>query len=352
MNNIEFKKYSDIELVHRTAEVQKIMQQGHADGEWVVTEKIHGANFSFWFDGSSVRCASRGDWLDENANFFNWQAVRDRCSDTLFRIFAQIKGYVANDLRYITVYGELCGGAYPHPDVPRVPSAKKLQKGVYYHPDNQFVAYDITLHYGEHDDIVHEVQNHDFVYGICESFGVPHAPVLFRGTFRECAEYANEFDTKVPQCFGLPKIENNIAEGYVMKPAVPKFFWGGGRVMLKNKCEKWSEKANERKRAPVDRSEEYVPSEEVLCLLDELLAMVTENRLRGVLSKMSDITDQKFGEIVGNTGRDALNDFLKDYGARFDALDQKDRKYITKALNGEVSTMVRKNFVNIIDGEF
>lgn len=355
---LQFKEYSSIENVERTKEINTIIQQGHTAGEWVVTEKVHGANFSFWLDDAGIRCAKRTDWLGEGSSFFNFQDVRDSLAEALRRMYFEIKSAVLPNLCGMTVYGELFGGHYPHKDVERAYMAQMVQKGVYYHPGNKFMAFDIVLHEtaGEDGtDVKHTVMDHDFVCESCEAFGIPHVPVLFRGTFDECMKYPNEFQSKVPGIFGLPPLEDNIAEGVVLKPAQPRFFWGGGRVMLKNKNAKWSEKSKKQrpnKDANRENNFEFTPSEPAQELLDEILTYVTENRLRNVLSKMEQVTDRHFGIIVGNMNRDIMDEFLKDFKERFVSLEEKERKFITKKMGHEVMTLVRKNFVNILDGQF
>ena len=347
---IKFKEYSSIENIERTKEINTVIQQGHSAGEWVVSEKIHGSNFSFWVTADGIRCAKRTDWLGDNSSFFNYQDVRDTCATALIRMFeaaaVNIEGPTC-----MTVYGELFGGNYPHPDVERAYMAVSVQKGVYYHPANRFMAFDIVLR-GESFNTVLDC---DTVLRMCEDAGLPHVPVLFRGTFDECMAYPNEFQSKVPEFFGLPALEDNLAEGVVLKPAEPRFYWGGGRVILKNKNSKWKEKATRQKRARDTNKEnnfEFELSPAATELLDEILAYVTENRLRNVLSKMEEITDRHFGMIVGNMNRDIMEEFLKDFRDQFMSLDEKERKYLSKQMGHAVMTLVRANFVNIIDKNY
>jgi len=43
------------------------------------------------------------------------------------------------------VYGELYGGAYPHPSVFAVPDLIPVQRGVWYSPQLSFLAFDLLL---------------------------------------------------------------------------------------------------------------------------------------------------------------------------------------------------------------
>ncbi|MGD1913545.1 MAG: RNA ligase family protein, partial [Rivularia sp. (in: cyanobacteria)] len=46
--------------------------------DWVVTEKIHGANFGIVTDGWEVRFAKRKEFLNSEDNFFGYQLLQDK----------------------------------------------------------------------------------------------------------------------------------------------------------------------------------------------------------------------------------------------------------------------------------
>jgi hypothetical protein len=45
----------------------------------------------------------------------------------------------------VLLFGELCGGRYPHPEVPPDARVEAVQTGVYYSPTIEFYAFDIAL---------------------------------------------------------------------------------------------------------------------------------------------------------------------------------------------------------------
>jgi hypothetical protein len=45
----------------------------------------------------------------------------------------------------VLLFGELCGGRYPHPDVEPDARVEAVQTGVYYSPTIEFYAFDIAL---------------------------------------------------------------------------------------------------------------------------------------------------------------------------------------------------------------
>ena len=105
-------------------------------GQWVVTEKIHGANFSFAYENQKLRFAKRKEYLGWHDDFFGFQEVVSRLEDRVLALFEQLSLDVRAD-RYI-LYGELFGGQYPHPAVPAHPGVAAIQTGVYYAPDVRF----------------------------------------------------------------------------------------------------------------------------------------------------------------------------------------------------------------------
>jgi len=81
--------------------------------------------------------------LDEFETFFNFQKVRNKYRENIFKLFLDVKKLYVDTVS-IVVIGELFGGVYPHPDVPDI-GEQPLQKGVYYTSDMEFYAFDIQI---------------------------------------------------------------------------------------------------------------------------------------------------------------------------------------------------------------
>lgn len=362
-NPMQFREYSSIENTYRQKEIDTIIQQGKAGGMWRVSEKVHGANISFWYDGKELKCAKRTGFLGEGSNFFNWQDVRMdeqpkieklwkylletmKVTKHTFKDEADKIQTIEHPIIGIVLYGEIFGGNYPHPDVPRDYCGMTVQKGVYYTPSNLFYCFDIKIN----GSFINETLKGE----LCEMFNIFWDKPLFEGTFEECINYKNEYQTTIPGRLRLPDIENNICEGNVIKPIEPAWLWCGSRVILKNKNEKFAEvtkKSSGQKIMKVDK-QEVILSEKAIEMLEMLLSYVNENRLRNVLSKMEKVTDHQFGLIVGNFIKDVMEDFLKDHRDNFIVLDIKEQKYIPKRVGNECTILLRRNFLNIIDGTF
>ena len=172
---------------------------------------------------------------------------------------------------------------------------------------------------------------------------------------KECIIYPNDGTSKVHSYFGLPEIADNIMEGVVIKPVTPAFFFNRERIIIKNKNDIFKERA--RKKESVNPNKEnrldFEMSEDGKLMCVEVLTYVTENRLRNVLSKVQGgITHKMFGPLLGMFSKDVLADFMKDNAEEYSKLEDRERKRVTKAMSEVASTMLRENFVNIIDNNF
>lgn len=62
---MEFKKYSSLENTYRTKTIDKVIESGLSGGDWVVTEKVHGSNYSFLSGGVSIKACRRTGVIPE-----------------------------------------------------------------------------------------------------------------------------------------------------------------------------------------------------------------------------------------------------------------------------------------------
>jgi Rnl2 family RNA ligase len=207
---------------------------------WVVTEKIHGANFALLSDGQTVRCAKRKAMLAEGEDFFGHTAMLPRLIPAVLRLHAQVRT-LHPDAVHVTLYGELFGGVYPHPDVAPIPGVQAVQTGVYYSPRIEFCAFDLAREDAQGE---RHYLDYDVLLKLCEAEGVLAARPLFIGSYEEALEFPAGFESHVPGWLGLPPLPGNLAEGVVLKPL--KDLWvpsGKGRVrpVLKHKIAQFAE---------------------------------------------------------------------------------------------------------------
>lgn len=309
---MEFKKFSSLENTYRQNLIDKVQYEGKDGGEWVVTEKIHGANFSFWCDGTEVKVASRTQFVD--GTFYNCQAVINRYSEGVLQTFNTF--YKHGDI--LVIYGELFGG--------------NIQKEVQY-GEKDFRGFDVFVNGSPVDKVK--------AFSIIRWAGIQAVPVLKVGNFKECLEVNNTFKSILtPEGYE----GENISEGLVIEPIEPAWFANGSRMYFKNKTESFSEKSRQPKEKKV-----FELSEKESDLLNELLDYNTEQRVSNVISKIGQVTNKDFGRILGLTVQDILEDFIKDTD-RDPKIEAEDNwKDFVKLLQAEVSKTVRSEFLKVID---
>lgn len=329
---MDFIKYNSIENSYNTKFLSKIAEYGYNNLLWVVTNKIHGANFAFHCDGKEVRCASKSQMLDENSRFYSFQRVLDKYRDRVLKVWDFMNFAYGSET--ITLFGEIFGGSYDHPDVPRVPNTSKVQKGVFYTPDNDFYLFDV---YSDG-----RVMSQSVLPNIVSTMGCPWAKPLFTGTLEECLAYPNDFEDPTHKFYGLPAIENNITEGVVIKPIAALFF-GDSRVFVKNKNEKWTEKSREKKRV---KDSNLTP--EALEQVEIIGQYVTDQRVANVLSHIGQVEDKDFGKFIGEFTRDVLSDYFKENQDAYDILEESDQKSVRASCSRICSNFLRPKFKEIV----
>ena len=192
-----------------------------------------------------------------------------------------------------------------------------------------------------------------------EQFSIPAVPILGIGSFEEMLQIKNDSLTQIPFYHKMPLIPEerfkgmwgdpiNMIEGAVIAPDTPAYFGSGSFVSLKSKNPRFTEKNKVKvAQAPVKLTDEQQ------VVYDDMLANVTENRLRNVLSKFGQVTQKDFGKLLGQMNGDVIQDHMLDNpGSGLEALEKKDRKLITKLINKNIADLIRPNFQNIIDGTF
>ena len=333
---MEFKKYSEIENTYRSKTIHQIEMEGKSGGQWGVTLKVHGSNFSVYMSPDGMKCAKRSGFIGENNPFYNHDYVLDKQLVSLQMVYSEIRK--TTEFKEVIFYGEIFGGLYPHKDVPKVINQTVVQKGVYYSPENKFIVFDIKAD-GKYLD-------YDKVVDVCSRYGVLHAKILFEGTLEECLKYPNEFSDPLCKEFGLPEIENNICEGVVIKPNDTRYFNDGSRIILKNKNEKFKENVGGVK---VEKEQKEI-NPEIVDKAQKVLDYCNDNRLNAVLSKIGTVTNKDFGKLLGLLSQDMYSDFIKDHENFFDDMSNVDKREVQKLVSTGVSTFLRKQFLNILDG--
>lgn len=83
-----FKKHSSIENTCRSEFLDRIKGHGFWEAEFVVQEKVHGANLSFWTkNGTDFFAAKRTGPIEEGEKFNNCEQLLKKLKPDLIFIF-------------------------------------------------------------------------------------------------------------------------------------------------------------------------------------------------------------------------------------------------------------------------
>jgi len=312
--------------------------------EFFITEKIHGSNFSIYYDVKTdeVFAASRKRILDYDDNFYNYEKILDRYEGAVKRLGKEIS-------RSVCIFGELFGGSYNHSDVARC-NVRKVQTGVYYSPDIEFLAFDLAFFYEENDGW--RITTREALERHCLSVGIPVVPKLKVGNLAECLNYPNDFESGIYSLYNLPKIENNICEGIVLSPVKPLFFATGTRLIIKSKNDKFSESVHYKSKKRVSVVEDT--PENVQEVIDLASSYVNVNRLNNVVSKgeINPITDKSFGPLLKLFNNDVYEELLADEDVKKKIEDEfkaSEKKILRKAINFQCKVVLKENFLELLD---
>lgn len=284
---MEFFPYPSSENHYQNKFINQILYEGKAGGVWHASEKVHGANASFYYDGKEAKFGKRSSFIDVGGNFFGFQAVVPRLEQAAKEYWDSL----SEKPDYIILFGELCGGSYSHPEVEKV-AATKVQREIDYSPRVEFILFDIVEVRGDEKKFVNADVIDAFGDGTNGVFAAPH---VFTGTFDECLKIQNEFPTKVPALFGLPDIEGNTCEGIVIKPVQAAFLNDGSRVIIKSKNARFSEM----KKVPNPKTDPAEPmSPENLELVRRISEYINQPRVANVCSKIGEVSIKDFGTVL------------------------------------------------------
>ena len=331
-----FKKYSSVENSFEEEYIEKVRWQMPSDLKYAVQEKVHGANASFLCDGNDIKFAKRTALIEADEQFYGYADVLAHYRDKILALTKDVMGKYP-DTTQVSIFGELFGGGYPHPDVPAIRNMVPVQKGVYYCPGHDFYGFDIYVVNGNEGFFL-PVEETDALF---EKHGFFYAKTLFTGTLDECLAYPNAFITHIPEWLGLPPVEDNICEGIVIRPVVPMFLRNGTRVMIKSKNERFAEKKM-RKGAGPSLNLDTSYSDDMKELLSVIATFVTEPRLDNVISHIGEVQlPRDFGRLTGLYAKDVFEDFMKENSVAYNELERKEQKAINKELARLAAAMIR-----------
>jgi len=316
-------QYSEIENSYRERHIKEIRGNSASQLPWIVTEKIHGANFCFCYDGKNLQCGKRNSLLKDSEKFYNYEVVLEKYKQKIINICSTI--LKQETAKQVVVHGELFGTG--------------VQKGVFYSDEKEFAAFDISVIRGDEEFYV----CFEKFKSICNEFHLPIVPFLMKGTLDEALQFDPVFNSHVPNLVGASYPDDNPAEGVVIKPTASFYLDNGKRAIIKNKNPKFGERA---KKTPVVKKE-LTPEENAL--INSMREFVTENRLKNVLSKFGEVKQNQFGELLKEFNLDVINDWAKDTD---NSVGELDYRLHVKRINKYSTELIREKFLNIIDGNY
>ena len=309
--------------------------------KWVVTEKVHGANFSFVYENGNLKFAKRKEYIQWKDDFFGFQLVVNKLEDRLLRLFEYLNSQISGT-KYIA-YGELFGGKYPHPEVQPEKDLQAIQTGVYYAPTINFCAFDIAIESGGTETKYYLDYESSLAY--FKQFEIFHAKPLFIGKFADALNFNPRINSSIPKEFNLPDLKDNLIEGVVIKPfnQIDNSTLSSRPIIkLKNPEFDEEDKFHEAERW------HFIPevsskTEDLSFIMDDLRNYITQNRLKSAVSKigMLDINNHhRVSEIKSEFLEDVITDFNENNEGFFENLSPEEREWIIERIKAEINKII------------
>ena len=288
----EFNKFPSLENTYRQKEIDKIVMMEIKD-QWVVTEKVHGANFSFWVYKNvetkeiDIKCAKRSGWIEEGEKFFNYKSVLEKYRPML----EKLRGDVLDNF---VIYGELFGG--------------NIQSGMCYSLEQDFVAFD--MRWINEEGSLGLPLDKLTTLTLKDDYKIPVTPLIgVYDTFEEALAVEESFTSKLIRQDFDGKEGHKEAEGVVIEPNNAVYEPNGSRVYLKKKTKRFLEKGG---KPNIKHKVPMLLQESVQLKLDEALLFLNNNRFDSVVSKIGEVSIKDIGKVMGLLTQDIVVDMEKD----------------------------------------
>ena len=288
----EFTKFPSLENTYRQKEIDKIVMLEIKD-QWVVTEKVHGANFSFWVYKNvetkeiDIKCAKRSGWIEEDEKFFNYKSVLEKYRPML----EKLRGDVLDNF---VIYGELFGG--------------NIQSGMCYSLEQDFVAFD--MRWINEDGSLGLPLDKLTMLTLKDDYNLPVTPLIgVYDTFEEALAVEESFTSKLIRQDFDGEERHKETEGVVIEPNNAVYEPNGSRVYLKKKTKRFLEKGG---KPNIKHKVPMLLQESVQLKLDEALLFLNKNRFDSVVSKIGEVSIKDIGKVMGLLTQDIVVDMEKD----------------------------------------
>jgi Rnl2 family RNA ligase len=318
-----FHKYNSIENGYNKKFIRSFEDElREYIGPFIATEKVHGSNFQFHYDGNSVLVGKRNGYIGDEEKFYNHNIIVDRYTDSI-KLLWDILG------EEFILYGEIFGGNNYGEYKSKYST---VQKGVFYTTDIDFMTFDIYLvNPGRY---IESKRFYEIMFDLTQAGGrIEPVPVIdIVNDINNLGDY--RVNSWIPNRWGIIfEAGQNIMEGVVVKPYEREIYNGyGERFVLKVKNEEFKEKCRERKVSVPDIE---IDSDR----LELVLEYVNENRLNSVISKIGEVTRKDFGKLLGLVCKDVYEDFIKE-----NECSEEEWKVLSKAITKDVRELILNYF--------
>lgn len=335
MNFFKYQKVYD-KIDHYNLD-KKITKKLYAkDMKWVVQEKVHGSNFSIYYDGTTVMFAKRNGFLKEDDWFYNYQLIQHKLENNikqLYQILNQDK---------IVVYGELFGGFYPkdpnnwknnrinEKGVCHIPFENRaVQEGIYYSPNLEYMVFDIAYVNDVNQDQLIFLDFDEYQYCLKQT-NFLYSKALAVTDLSSALNYNLEFNSHIPKELYYSDFSelNNTAEGIVIKPEKTILFGNNQRCIIKKKNKLFQEISDIFNMEEAKKSYQFV-----------FIKMINSNRCNAVVSKMGSIDYDKIVEKL-------MEDIWEDYYINFN-YPIKNYEEANKYLKQLCMTFILENYIQV-----
>ncbi len=335
------KKNSEYEKMPKTFSKLELSEKELSDVnkvKWVVTEKVHGANFSLVYEDRKLLFAKRKDYLSWDADFFGFQQVVNEIEDRVLQLFEAFSLELKAEKHII--YGELFGGKYPHPDVPVDPDVEAIQTGIYYAPSVHFCAFDLAIE----NDGKKEYVDYDKAVTYFDKYGILYAKPLLIGKVNEVQNFNIRINSSIPVQLGLPELDQNLIEGVVIKPLNHSHLNLSSRPVVKLKNPEFDEeKKFHESEAWSFKKKVASKSEELTFILEEIATYINENRLQSAVSKTGKIdlgNETRMQEIQEEILNDTWIDFNENNNGLLSELEPEQQEWLRKRMHAQIRKLL------------
>ncbi len=314
---------------------------------WVATEKIHGANFSIHiednFDKKNVQFAKRKEFLNWEDDFFSFQILANDLSLEALKLFRLLNDFFLEKnntkIQKIIIYGELCGGEYPHPQVEKLPQYQAIQTGVYYSNDIRFFAFDVriftenSIFYLDYKDFLDFLPKTNFLT----------APFYLVDKLHKILQFDLDKSTPIPSLLGFSALSvPNFIEGIVIKPYQHSLLGEENtenpRPIFKLKRKEFLENPTYQEAKKWENITENTSEntwQDVDFWITEILPYLNKNRLESTISKIGNSknpTSAQLKNLATHWADDSLESFREDYPHIWQEITPKIQEHIRQKL--------------------